>query len=331
MRHQLATIVFTLLAIGHLSQSLAQTNELKLGIKQPKITTVAFTRVRKSPQITAEEVTRLKLGTVLNVIASTSEQETIGGKTDRWYVVELPKGETGWVFGGVLLDYTTNERSQILRRIIEARLKAEALDFADRQQTYDLATVATNEAKGDTRGEFELLKLLALAGSAGAFPDNLENKSPYREWLNTHRAEVIRNEFAGGYNLRSELLWNLETKYHSLPIADRIAWEAAENPQPSDCEGDEVCSFFVIQDEIKYLSRHPNGSHTPEALKNLTEALSDDVIKTANEKGGDKYAVQQRTDLLKVLASLRLALAKTSAQGKDELLKKLDRIPGSRS
>ena len=330
MRYQLAIVTFSLLALGHLSRCVAQPNELKLAPTQPKITAVAFTRARKSPQITAEEVTRLKLGTVLKVIAS-SAPETIGGKTDRWYAVELPNGETGWVFGGVLLEYDPNQRLQILRQILEARLKAEALDFADRQQTYDLATTATNEAKGDTRPEFELLKLLALASSAGAFPDNLENKSPYREWLNTHRAEVIRNEFAGGYNLRSEPLWNLETKYHSLPIADRIAWEAAENLQPSDCEDDEVCNFFVIQDEIKYLSRHPNGSHASEALKNLTEALSDEVIKAANEKGGDKYAVEQRADLLKVLASLRLALAKTSAQGKEELLKKLDRIPASRS
>jgi len=121
-------------------------------------------------------------------------------------------------------------------------------------------------------------------------------------------------------------LWNLEAKYHTLPIADRIAWAAAENPLPSDCEGDEVCHFFVFAPAIKYLSLHPNGAHAAEAVKSLNEMLTDEVIKTANSKGGDVYVVEQRTELRKLLASLRLAIAKTSAAEKGELLKKLARI-----
>ena len=100
------------------------------------------------------------------------------------------------------------------------------------------------EAKdANTRAEFELLKLLALANWAESLPNNLKDKWPYREWHRAHDPETIENEFGGGYNLRTELLWNLETKYHAFPIADRIAWEAANNPQPSDCESDEVCDF----------------------------------------------------------------------------------------
>ncbi|HKG80097.1 MAG TPA: hypothetical protein VKA78_11775, partial [Pyrinomonadaceae bacterium] len=165
----------------------------------------------------------------------------------------------------------------------------------------------------------------ALANWATTFTDERGG-----EWRKAHAAEVIPNEFGGGYNLRSELLWNLEARYHTLPIADRIAWAAAENPQPSDCEGDEVCHFFVFAPAIRYLSLHPNGGHATEALKNLNEMLTDEVIKTANGKGGDKYVVEQRTDLKKLLASLRLAVAKTSAPGKAELLKKLKRITPTR-
>jgi hypothetical protein len=214
-----------------------------------------------------------------------------------------------------------------MRQIIEARLKAENTDFADRQEIYSLAASGVNEAKDtNTRAESELLKLLALANTASAFPDNLRDKSPYREWLKAHTAEVILNEFAGGYNMRSELLWKLEAKYHTLPIADRIAWEAAENPFPSDCEGDEVCNFFGLQGEITYLSVHPNGAHASEAIKNLIEGISEDVIARANASGGDQYQVQEQTDLKKTFATLRLALAKTSAPEKQELLNKLKRI-----
>jgi hypothetical protein len=330
MKYQSVILVLAMFALGQISLFLTQTDEIKLEAVQPKITTVSAMRARRAPQITAEEIVRLKLGTVVNAIARSTNQDTAGGKTDYWYRVNLPNGETGWLFGGLLLDYSPGQRLQLLSQIIEARLRAENTEFADRQEIYDLAASSINEAKDvNTRAEFELLKLQALANWAVTVPNDQRDKSPYREWLKAHGAEVIRNEFSGGYNLSSELLWNLEAKYHTLPVADRIAWAAAENPQPSDCEGDEVCHFFLFSPAIKYLSLYPNGAHAAEALKNLNELLTDEVIKTANDKGGDQYAVEQRADLRKLLASLRLAVAKTSATEKTEVLKKLERVTAS--
>lgn len=322
MRYQSAIFALVMLALA-----VAQSDEVKLDAAQPRITTVSAMRVRKEPQVSAEEIQRLKLGTVVNAVARSTNQDTIGGKTDYWYRVTLPNGQTGWLFGGLLLDYNAAQRPELLRQIIEARLKAENTDFADRHEIYNLAASGINEAKdANIRAEFELLKLLALANTAAAFPDNLRDRSPYREWLKAHAAEVTLNEFAGGYNLRSDSLWKLEAKYHTLPIADRIAWEAAENPEPSDCEGDEVCDFFRLEGEIQYLGVHPNGAHASEAIKNLVEGISDDVIQRTNARGGDQYQVQEQTALRKTFASLRLALAKTSAPEKTELLNKLKRI-----
>ena len=309
------------------SSGQSQTDEVKLDTPVAKITIVSAMRARGAPRIDAAEITRLKLGTVINATAHSTTQETIGGKTDFWYSVALPNGQTGWLFGGLLLDYTPRERAQLLRQIIEARLKAENTEFADREEIYNLAARAVQDAKNtETRAEFELLQLLALSNWANSFPDNLRDKSPYREWHRAHASEMIPNEFGGGYNLRADLLWQLEKKYQSLPIADRIAWEAAQMLPPSDCEGDEVCVFFLYEGEIKYLSLHPTGAHVSEALNHLTEALSDELINRANANGGDKYDVQERIDLRKMFASLRAALAKTSAAEKVELLKKLDRV-----
>jgi SH3 domain-containing protein len=319
------------LAFGHGSPAVAQSDEIKLDPAEPKITTVSAMRLRKAPQITAEQMLRLKLGTVVTAVARSSNQDTVGDKTDYWYRVNLSNGQSGWLFGGLLLDYTAARRQELLRQIVDARLKAENTDFPDRQEIYNLAASSVKEAKDlNTRAEFELLQLLALAGSARAFRDDLQDKSPYREWLKAHEVQVIPNEFGGAYNLRSELLWNLEKKYHMLPIADRIAWEAAQNPRPSDCEGDEVCHFFIAEPAVKYLSLHPNGTHAAEALNFLTESFTDEVIRRANDKGGDQYAVEERANLRKVFAALRLALTKISAPGKTELLKKLQRITSRR-
>jgi len=54
--------------------------------------------------------------------------------------------------------------------------------------------------------------------------------------------------------------------------------------------------------------------------------LTDEVIKTANTDHDIAYWLEQRTDLKKMLASLRLAVAKTSAPEKTELLKKLQKF-----
>jgi hypothetical protein len=110
-----------------------------------------------------------------------------------------------------------------------------------------------------------------------------KDKPPYREWVKAHATEVVYNEFAGGYQMRADVLWNLEKKYHTLPIADRIAWEASQMWPPSDCEDDDVCRFFLSEGEIRYLGLYPAGAHASEALKNITEALTDEVIKFAND------------------------------------------------
>ena len=327
MRYQSVIPPLILALLAPVSQLVAQPDEIRLDPVQTKITTVSSMRARKTPEVKGEEIRRLKLGTVVTAIARSTNQDTISGKTDYWYRVNLSNGETGWLFGGLLLDYNVRQRHDLLRQIIEARLKVESTDFGDRGEIYDLAASAISEVKEvNTRAEFELLKLLALANWGASFPYPSPNKSPYREWLKAHAAEVIENEFAGGYNLRNDLLWNLEKKYHTLPIADRIAWEAVLNPLPSDCEDDEVCAFFRGADQITYLELHPNGAHAAEAVKNLTDDLTDEVIKAANDKGGDQYAVEQRTDLKKRLSSLRLALAKVSTHEKSELLKKLEKV-----
>jgi hypothetical protein len=332
MKRHSVIIALAMLALGRTTSLMAQQDEIKLDAAQAKITTVSAMRARRAPQITAEEILRLKLGTVVSAIARSANQDTIIDKTDYWYRVNLPNGDTGWLFGGLLLDYNPGKRQELLRQIIEDRLKAENTEFPDRQEIYNLAASSIKEAKDvNTRAEFELLKLLALANWARTFPDERRgDQSQYQEWRKVHAAAVIPNEFGGAYNLRSELLWNLEAKYHRLPIADRIAWAAAENPQPSDCEGEEVCHFFVSAPAIKYLSLHPNGAHAAEAVKYLNEVITDEVIKTANGKGGDQWAVEQRTDLRKLLASLRLAVAKTSAAEKTQILKKLERVTPTR-
>jgi hypothetical protein len=64
---------------------------------------------------------------------------------------------------------------------------------------------------------------------------------------------------------------------------------------------------------------HPTGAHAADAVTNLNEGLTDDVIQEANATGGESCIVEARNMLRKNLASLRLALTKVSTPEKAEL------------
>src|SRR5215510_6222302 len=102
MKHKSVVVALVIFALGHTFSLMAQTDEIKLDPAQPRITTVSAMRVRRAPQVSAEEVVRLKLGTIVNAIARSTNQDTIGGKTDYWYRINLPNGDSGWLFGGLL-------------------------------------------------------------------------------------------------------------------------------------------------------------------------------------------------------------------------------------
>jgi len=94
MKYGLVILSLALLTLS------APQDEVKLDGGQAKVTTVSAMRVRSAPQTSAEEMMRLKLGTVVKPVARSANQEAINGKNDYWYRVSLPNGETGWLFGG---------------------------------------------------------------------------------------------------------------------------------------------------------------------------------------------------------------------------------------
>ena len=47
---------------------------------------------------------------------------------------------------------------------------------------------------------------------------------------------------------------------------------------------------------------------------------------TLTEKGGDKYAVEQRTELRKALAGFRVSVSKTVAPQKDAVIRTIDQL-----
>lgn len=309
------------------AQGFAQ--EVSLGGQRQKITTASNVRARTAPQTAAEEVTRLKLGTVVIADARSAEQTEAGGRRDYWYRVGLPGGGTGWVFGGLLADYDPAQRQQVVGRIIDERLKLESMSFDDGTDLYEFISAALADARSPKeRGALELARLRALGMAVASIPGGQEQQPPYRDFYKAHEREIYHHEFAGGWYVRPEAFWELEAKHRGSEAGDSIAWEAAHAVRQGECEGDDVCNLLALQDtEGRYLGLYPNGAHAAEALQDISQALASDALDaTMRRKGGDKYAVEERTALTKALAELHAAVLKTTAAERASILKRLGQL-----
>ena len=328
MRSQATTLALAAVCLlAALAPAAAQ--EVSLGGPRRKITVASNVRVRTGPETAAQEVARLKFGTVVEASAHTAEQQEIAGRREHWYKVALPSGEAGWVFGGFLADYDAARGEEIARQIIAERLKAETMTFNEGVDLYNFVSAKVSEAReGEGKGELELQKLLALGRAVGAIGPDERERPHYREFLKAHERELYFHEMAGAMAVRSEHFWALERKYHGTAVGERIAWEAAENLTPGECESDEVCQLLQLHESHgRYLSLYPAGPRAAEVLGNFERALtSEDVRKTLTGRGGDQYTVRARAQLRKALAELRAHLAKATGPEKAAVLKRLDSL-----
>ena len=277
----------------------------------------------------AQEITRLKLGTVISAVARSANTSELLGKKDYWFRVNLPGNASGWIFGGLLADYEATRRHDAVRRIIEERQKTESMTFEDGVDFYNFVASELAGANERTlRGELELARLHAIDRAVVAIPDHQEQQVPYRDFFRAHQKEIYHHELAGGWAVRPEQLWALEANYHGTGVGDRAAWDAANALYPGECEGNEVCQFLSLQDtQGKYLAVYPTGMHSQEALQALAEALaSDELVRTLKDKSPDRYAVEERQALGKALTELRTTISKTSGAEKAKIQKRLDEL-----
>lgn len=71
----------------------------------------AYIRVRTEPLPDAPLVTMLRSGAILEIVTSSSNEETIEGKTDRWYQIQY-QGRRGWVFGSYLKIFDSLDKAR---------------------------------------------------------------------------------------------------------------------------------------------------------------------------------------------------------------------------
>ena len=71
----------------------------------------AYIRVRTEPLPDAPLATMLRSGAIVEIVTSSSNEETVEGKTDRWYEIQY-QGRRGWVFGSYLKIFDSLDKAR---------------------------------------------------------------------------------------------------------------------------------------------------------------------------------------------------------------------------
>jgi hypothetical protein len=120
----------------------------------------------------------------------------------------------------------------------------------------------------------------------------------------------------------------LHKKFAAAPIADQIAWEAAQNPLPGECEGYVNCYLFAQRMTFgEYLRLHPTGAKAVEALKNLTDFL-EPIAADASQKSTytGPTDVTDRAEFNNLIAELRIIVSRLPLVDKEKALRHLKQI-----
>jgi len=280
-------------------------------------------RARTDPAVSAAEVGRLQLGAIVSELARSPNKDKIGELEDNWIRVALPDGKEGWIFAAFTRPFDPARRSEIYRRIAAERLKNKSAGFDDSADLARfLATAITQVNDRETLADLEFGRLLALQRAAAAIPIEKAEQPPFSTWTKGREGEVSYNEIGGNWLLDSKLFWNLQKKYSTLPVGEKIAWEGARNFLGGECEGDITCFLGSLNlTDGRYLSLYPRGAHAEEAVSNLVRDLQETSELLKSSAGHD---ADDRSTGLKELAILRATVTKTASARKAALFKLLD-------
>lgn len=171
-------------------------------------------------------------------------------------------------------------------------------------------------------------RLLKLQAALKKIPIEKLDIEPHRSFIKKNEMDITFSEPSGEYYVRSDRFWQLREKYEDLAIADDIAWTAAKNPLPGECEGYLNCYLYAIRStDIQYLNFYPNGKYSRRALQEIAARFASIA---ADLKYGASYTgpaeVSDRAELAKLVEEMNAILLKVAFPERTKALEDLRKI-----
>lgn len=169
------------------------------------------------------------------------------------------------------------------------------------------------QSRAEAAATREFNRLVKLSKALASIPITGYDKQPHRSFLKRNDKDIVYSEPAGQWYVRSNRFWDLRKKYSTLPIADKIAWAAAETPVPGECEGYVPCYISrILMTYGEYLRLYPSGKYSRNALGRISEDLKYMADDAAAEKKNYDGATEaaDRVEFVKAINDLRRILSK---------------------
>jgi len=291
-------------------------------LNQKIIVSVISGHIRSEPNLNASAVRSLQVGAILSVWEK---------QTD-WYKVSFAEGQNihnGWVKQTNVTDFNFALRDEIYQNIADKNFKKDAMDFAAAAELFDFLTNAQQEIREEKLlADLSFKRLMTLKAALKAVPNDRAQENPYRDFLQKNEKEIVYSEPSAEWFVRLDDFWQLHSRYKSLPIAEEIAWQAANNPIAGECEGYINCYLYKLRTTFgEYLNFYPNGKYSQEALANIYNFLQ--PMATDAKAKAVYYAASDTTDRAecnKFLSELRMIISKVPHSEKANAVQQINQI-----
>jgi hypothetical protein len=228
---------------------------------QIRITAVSNATLRAMPDAGSDVVAQVPLGTEVVEAGPAGLDKT-------WVRVRLADTREGWLLASLTRSLDPVWRWPTFDAIIASRLARTGDGFpAASELVAFVERVVPEYTTPEGRAGIELARLRAVEAALRSIPFGGGRREPYASWLAGRKHLVTYDEPGGRWMLAPASIWALHAQYQGTPAADDIAWLAATNGMPGECEGFLMC-YLDVQNRLQgeYLRREPDGRHVAEAV-----------------------------------------------------------------
>lgn len=302
-----------------------ETAKPKIDLSNQVVVAVTKGRIRSEANTQSKILTEATIGTHFVVL----EEKNGWSKIILKEATEEKEAETGWISKTITTKFNVANPILSYQQITDKYLQKKDLSFEDATILFEFLPKAADEAKTfDVGGDLRLKSLKALSMALKTIPNGKENNSPYKEFLKKYADDVVFSEPSAEWYVRSEKFWELHQRYQKYNIGESIAWSAAGNPTPGECEGYVNCHLYRLRITTgEYLNFYPNGKNSKQALAdvfNLLQPIVGDLsAKSVFYTASD---ISDRAEFNSMLADLRKIISKSPHLEKTKILKQIQDI-----
>lgn len=191
--------------------------------------------------------------------------------------------------------------------------------LAVRPGPYATPTPRTKDPAHGRDAVAEFNRLLELQISLKNVRSENTRDESVQKFIKANESDIVYNDPSAEYFVRSERFWELFERHRTLPIAEEIAWAAAQNPLSGECEGYLNCYLYTaLSTEGRYLRNYPEGKYSKAALRNLPDLLKG--VATDPAGGTGPTDPSDKSELMGYLRELTETLSAVNGQEKTSIL-----------